>query len=140
MKLPTLLDRPHGHVLIYDGHCKFCIGQVSRIARLDMTKSVTFLSLHDPLVGERYPDLTHEQLMEQMVVVDAKTGKRHAGAAAFRFLTRKLPLLWPIAPCLHIPFTLPLWQWGYRQVAKRRYRWGKITESCEEDACQIHLR
>ena len=54
------------------------------------------MSLHDPLVGERFPDLTHEQLMEQMYVVD-RAGRRHGGAGAIRYLSRRLPRLW-VAP------------------------------------------
>jgi predicted DCC family thiol-disulfide oxidoreductase YuxK len=138
-ELPTLADRPGGHVVIFDGQCKFCLSQVTRLARLDVRKSLAFVSLHDPVVAERYPDLSHEQLMEQMYVVARGTGGRHGGVDAFRFLTRKMPLLWPLAPLLHIPFSLPLWRWGYRQVAMRRYRWGKVGSACENDACQIHF-
>ena len=138
-QLPTIFDRPDGHVVIYDGHCKFCLAQVSRLARWDTRGVLTFLSLHDPEVAERYPDLSHDALMEQMFVVDT-TGRRYAGAEAFRFLTRQLPWLWPLAPWLHVPLSLPFWKWAYRQVAKRRYRWGRTDAMCEEDACQIHLR
>jgi predicted DCC family thiol-disulfide oxidoreductase YuxK len=137
--LPTIADRPHGHVVIFDGHCKFCQGQVARLARFDSRGVLAFLSLHDPEVPLRYPDLSHDQLMEQMYVVDSQ-GRRHAGAEAFRFLTRKLPWLWPLAPFLHIPGSLPVWQWAYRQVARRRYRWGKTRDTCDGDACEMHWR
>ncbi|MGC4003208.1 MAG: hypothetical protein QM811_08770 [Pirellulales bacterium] len=46
--------------------------------------------------------------------------------------------MWVLAPLLHIPFSLPLWQWGYDQVAKRRYRWGKVDD-CADGACAIHF-
>jgi predicted DCC family thiol-disulfide oxidoreductase YuxK len=68
--LPGVNDRPKADVLIYDGQCVFCRGQVERLAAWDGRESLAFLSLHDPLVAERYPDLTHEQLMEQMYVID----------------------------------------------------------------------
>jgi predicted DCC family thiol-disulfide oxidoreductase YuxK len=36
---------------------------------------------------------------------------------------------------------MPLWRWGYRQVAKRRYRIaGKTGETCETDACKVHSK
>lgn len=136
--LPGLNDRPTGEVVIYDGQCVFCIGQVKRLARWDSGGKLAFVSLHDPIVAERYPDLTHEQLMEQMYLVD-QHGRRHGGAAAFRYLSRKLPRLFPLAPLMHIPFTLPLWQWCYRQVAKRRYKIaGK--EGCDSGACDVHVK
>lgn len=125
-------------MVIYDGECRFCRGQVARLARWDTRGKLAFISAHDPEAARRYPDLSHEQLMQQMYVVDPQ-GKRHAGAGAFRYLSRKLPRLWLLAPWLHIPGTLPLWQWMYRQVAKRRYRWNK-AEVCDDQSCQIHYR
>jgi predicted DCC family thiol-disulfide oxidoreductase YuxK len=53
-------------------------------------------------------------------------------------LSRRLPLLWPLAPLLHLPGTARLWRWMYRQVARRRYRLG--GRSCESDACSVHLK
>jgi len=135
--LPTPADRPSALVVIYDGDCRFCTGQVERLGRWDSGGRLAFLSLHDPEVASRYPDLSHEQLMEQMFVVD-QAGRRYGGAAAFRFLTRRLPRLWPLAPVMHLPFSMPLWQWAYRQVARRRYRIAG-RNSCENDACSVHL-
>jgi len=138
-RLPTIHDNPTADVVIYDGDCRFCTGQVERLARLDGTgKRLAFISLHDPEVARRWPDLTHEMLMEQMYVVD-RQGNRYGGAAAFRYLTRRLPWLWILAPLMHVPFTLPLWQWGYGQVARRRYQLLGKTNGCENDACRIHL-
>jgi predicted DCC family thiol-disulfide oxidoreductase YuxK len=95
--------------------------------------------LHDPEVARRFPDLTYDQIMEEMYVVDTK-GNRYGGAAAFRYLTTRLPKLYVLAPLMHIPFTMPLWRWGYRQVAKRRYRIaGKTGDACD-DACRVHLK
>ncbi len=137
-RLPTPTDRPHADVLIYDGDCRFCTAQVERLHRWDSKQRLAFLSLHDPSVAEKYPDLTHDQLMAQMYLIDQQ-GNRHPGAAAFRYLSRKMPRLWPLVPFLHIPFSLPLWQWGYRQVARRRYRFGKKND-CHDGACDIHFK
>ena len=136
--LPTKEQRPDADVVIYDGHCRFCVTQVSRLARFDWGGRLAFLSLHDPEVSQRYSDLTHERLMEEMVVV-GRGGRRYGGAAAFRYLSRRLPLLWPLAPLMHIPLSMPLWSWLYRQVAKRRYLFGKTIE-CEDDVCRVHYR
>ena|SRR5687768_17042300 len=139
-ELPTPDDRPQADIVIYDGNCKFCTSQVENLRRWDTQGRLAYLSLHDPQVAKRFPDLTYDRLMEEMVVVD-QHGNRHGGAAAFRYLTTRLPRLYPLAPFMHIPFTLPLWQWGYRQVAKRRYRIaGKTGQSCENEACEVHLK
>jgi predicted DCC family thiol-disulfide oxidoreductase YuxK len=133
VKLPTIDESPGADVVIYDGHCRFCTSQVRNLARWDGRRRLAFLSLHDERIPLRWPDLTHDQLMEQMYVI-TPDGRRFAGAAAFRYLTRRLPRLWILAPVMHIPFSLPVWQWLYRQVAKRRYFAGK-TEECEGDVC-----
>jgi predicted DCC family thiol-disulfide oxidoreductase YuxK len=124
-------------VVIYDGQCNFCRSQVEKLRRLDCCGNrLAFISLHDPRVADRYPDLTHDAMMEQMFVID-RAGRRHGGADAVRYLSRRLPTLWPVAPLLHIPFSAGLWRWGYRQIAKRRYKLAGKT--CDEDACSIHF-
>jgi predicted DCC family thiol-disulfide oxidoreductase YuxK len=125
-------------VVIYDGECRFCRGGVEQLRRIDVGgKRLSFLSLHDPRIVKWYPDLTHDELMRQMYIVDT-SGKRHAGADAVRFLSRRLPLLWALAPLLHVPGTASLWRFLYDQVAERRYRIaGRI---CTEGTCQLHQR
>ena len=136
--LPHPDDHPDTDVVIYDGACQFCSRQTERLARWDRRNKLSFLSLHDPLVTTRYPDLSQEQLLEAMHVVDQRE-RRHMGAAAFRYLAGRIPRLWILLPLLHIPFSLGCWQWLYKQVAKRRYRWNKNV-SCEDDHCSIHVR
>jgi predicted DCC family thiol-disulfide oxidoreductase YuxK len=139
VRLLSPQENPNADVVIFDGHCKFCTGMVKRLARWDGSgRRLAFLSLHDPEVARRFPDLTYDQLMEEMVVVD-RQGRRHAGTAGFRYLTTRLPRLYWLAPFMHIPFTMPLLRWGYREFAKRRYRMGR-TESCDDGACKVHFK
>ena len=53
-------------VVLYDGQCRFCIGQIANLRRLDLFHRLRFVSLHEASVAQDYPDLSHEQLMEQM--------------------------------------------------------------------------
>jgi predicted DCC family thiol-disulfide oxidoreductase YuxK len=131
--LPTPTDLPEADLVIYDGNCAFCRGQVARLARWDGRQRLVFVSLHDRWVAERFPDLSREQLLQQMYVV-TRDGRRYAGAEALRYLTRRLPRLWPLAPLLHIPFSLAFWDWIYRRIARRRYqlnRLGRCDDACE---------
>ena len=142
MLRPTDLADPDtlsdSDVVIYDGECNFCRSQVAKLRRLDFGGNrLSFLSLHDPRVAERYPDLSHDELMEQMYVID-RSDRRHGGADAVKYLSRRLPLLWVAAPILHIPGTARLWQWMYKQIAKRRYK--LAGKSCENDVCSVHLK
>ncbi len=137
--LPSPTECPGSTVVIYDGKCAFCTKSVKRLANWDGGNRVSFVSLHTPFVASNYPELTQEMLLEQMYVVTPK-GEYLGGAAAFRFLTRILPRLWLLMPILHIPFSLPLWQWGYSQVAKRRYKLDKQQGmTCDGDACEVHF-
>ncbi|MBL9122355.1 MAG: DUF393 domain-containing protein [Planctomycetaceae bacterium] len=136
--LPAPDQRPTADILIYDGHCRICRAQVERLNRWDSRKSLAFLSLHDAEVARRFPDLTHDELMQQMVVID-RQGKRHWGAEAVRYLSRQLPRLWPLVPVLHLPGSLPVWRWCYRLMADWRYRLGGRVD-CDDGACALHFK
>lgn len=130
---------PNTDVVIYDGECNFCKAQVARLRLIDFFGNrLSYLSLHDPRVAERYPNLSHEQLMEQMYVIDQQ-GRPYGGSDAVRLLSRRLPLLWPVMPILHLPGTAGLWRWGYHQIAKRRYKISGRSKDCSQEACSIHL-
>jgi predicted DCC family thiol-disulfide oxidoreductase YuxK len=93
------------------------------------------MSLHDEEVYRRWPDLDRDELMRRMYVVTT-AGRKLGGVHAIRYLCRKLPSLWWLAPLLHIPFSFPVWNALYSMVANRRYRIaGQIA--CDEH-CQVH--
>lgn len=145
--LPSPKDFPQADVVIYDGDCVFCSHQVKNLVRLDGKNRLAFISLHDEFVAEQFSDLSYDQLMEQIYLIpsagkDGYTNQRLGGAAAIRYLTRRLPKLWLLAPLMHIPFTLPIWQWGYTQIAKRRYKIaGKSGPQCDENgSCELHFK
>lgn len=123
-------------VVIFDGQCNFCRAQVERLNWLDRVNRLAFLSLHDPRVAERYSDLSYDQMMAQMYVV-GEDGRRHGGSDAVRYLSRKLPILWPAMPILHLPGTAGLWRWLYNQIARRRYQLAGRT--CSEGTCEVHF-
>lgn len=129
------LARPDQDVVLYDGQCNFCTAQINNLRRMDGKDRLAFVSLHHPDVAINYPDLSFEQLMEQMWVI-SPAGNRYGGADALRYLTRRLPILWLLAPIMHIPGSMPLWRFAYRQVAKRRY---KIAgRNCDGGTCSLH--
>jgi len=110
--LPSPRDFADTDVLIYDGNCNFCIGQVKKVNWLDGKNRVSFISLHDSFVAQHFPDLSYDQMMDRMYLIPADnksehryTEARHGGAAAIRYLTCRLPLLWILAPLMHFPFS-----------------------------------
>jgi len=138
--LPTPAQLPEADVVIYDGNCVFCLSQVRNLKKFDGGDRLAFMSLHDPEVAQRYPGLTYEQMMKQIYVVN-QDGDRLGGAAGIRYLTRRLPKLWLAAPLTHFPFTLPLQQWCYDQVARRRYKIANKngTADCDDGTCAVHF-
>jgi predicted DCC family thiol-disulfide oxidoreductase YuxK len=133
-ELPDPELKPTADVVIWDGQCNFCRGQVERLRRWDSNK-LSYLSLHDARARKLCPDLTEEQLMEQIWVVQSDGATKFGGADAARYLSKRLPKLWWLFPILHIPLAMPLWRWIYQQIAKRRY---KISgRNCDSGTCRI---
>ncbi len=132
--LPDIKDLADADVVVYDGDCVFCQRQVRRLHWFAAGR-LAFVSLHDPRVAELCPGLSQEDLMKQMYVVTTD-GEQFGGASAVRYLSRKLPRLWLAAPFLHIPFTLPIWQFGYEKIANSRYQIAGSSK-CEDGACRV---
>lgn len=107
--------------VLYDGDCRFCRANVRFLQKADRGRRLTYV----PMRGAA---------MREMVIVD-KSGRRHSGGDAVRYLTRKLPVFWPFAIILHIPGTRRLWAWLYRKIAARRYWFGRIT--CDSNTCGL---
>jgi predicted DCC family thiol-disulfide oxidoreductase YuxK len=125
--------RPARDTVLYDAACRFCRGQIALLRRLDATGRLAFTSLHDPSVARDFPEIPAADLLAQMYVVD-RSGMARGGAEAVRYLSRRLPLLWPLALPLHVPGSLPLWRSLYRFVARNRFR---IAGRCDEGTCKI---
>ena len=134
--LPTPETRPGAAVVIFDGQCRFCRAIVDWLVRFDRGGRLAYRSLHEPEVARDYPDLTHEALLEEMVVVDP-AGGRHHGPGAVRYLSRALPRLWWLAPLMHLPLSRSVWSWLYRQVAKRRYLLMGREAECSDGSCRL---
>lgn len=134
-ELPTPDERPNADVVIYDGDCHICTAQMRKLTWWDCQGKLAYLSLHHPEVNRRWPDLTHERLMQEMCIVDAQ-GSRHWGAEAVRYLTRRLRRLWWAAPLLNFPGSMLLWRPLYRWIARNRYRLSGTD--CPEGTCGLH--
>ena len=135
--LPTPTDRPDAHTVIYDGKCGFCQYQMRRLDRWDKDGQLAYVSLYDPQVAKRWPDLSKDDLLRQICLV-SKDGRRFHGADAFRYIASELRALWPISLAMRIPFSMPVWRFFYRQFAKQRY-WLSERYACKDGSCDVHL-
>ena len=125
--------RPARDTVVYDGQCGFCQRRIANLRRLDLGRRLEFLSLHDDRVDRDFPEISRERLLEEMFVIDT-AGHAHGGATAVKYLSRRLPLLWPLALLLHVPGSLPAWNWLYRLVARNRMR---LSGTCDSGTCRI---
>lgn len=125
--------RPRRDTVIYDGHCRFCRSQIALLRWLDLAGSLEFVSQHEPNVASDFPELSADDLHAQMYVID-RVGQARGGAEAVRYLSRRLPLLWPLAVPLHVPGSLPVWSAAYRFVARHRFR---IAGRCDDGSCRL---
>jgi predicted DCC family thiol-disulfide oxidoreductase YuxK len=134
--LPTPAERPEADVVIYDGECGICTSQVQRLPWWDAGMRLSYLSLHDPEVARRWPDLPHDRMMQEIVIVDQQ-GRRHWGPSAIRYLSRRLPRMWWAVPVLFFPGSMLLWRPAYRWIARNRY-WLSGGAKCEDGMCDLH--
>ena len=124
---------PARDTVLYDGHCRFCRGQIGILRRLDLFGRLAFTSLHDPAVAVDFPEIPPEELDRRMYVVDRR-GRARGGAEAVRYLSRRLVPLWPLALLLHVPGSMPLWERLYAFVARHRFA---IAGSCRDGVCRL---
>jgi predicted DCC family thiol-disulfide oxidoreductase YuxK len=121
--------------VIYDGQCEICTSQVGKLPWWDCQHHLAYLSLHDPRVSERWPDLSLERLQQEMCLID-RQGRRHWGPEAIRYLTRRLRRLWWALPIAYFPGSMWLWRPLYRWVARNRFRLS--GKQCADGTCQLH--
>jgi predicted DCC family thiol-disulfide oxidoreductase YuxK len=136
--LPTPDERPNADIVLYDGHCRFCTRGVQSLLFWDCQGKLSYLSLHDPEVKRRWPDISHDRLTKEMCIVDTK-GNRYWGPEAIRYLTRRLRRLWWAAPFAYFPGSMLIWRPLYRFIARNRYRLLGKKAACDEGGtCSLH--
>lgn len=132
---PSPTERPEADVVVYDGRCNFCRAQMRRLVWWDCQGRLAYLSMHDPEVARRWPDLPPERLRDEMCLIDQK-GRRHWGPYAFRYLTRRLRRLWWLAPVMHLPGVMLIARPIYRWVSRNRYLIAGRAD-CDSGSCRL---
>lgn len=134
-----------GRVLVlFDGHCGFCNGAVRWLLRRDRRDRLRFMALEsEKAVGMLVRHGLDSAGLETMVVVRGAGGaeesvlvRSDAAVALLRELQRPWP--WVGAALKWVP--RPVRDFGYRLVARGRYRiWGRL-ESCPVPAAEDRER
>jgi len=120
--------------LIYDGYCGFCRASLARLTALDPTGRMEPVDFRGLDVTEIHPGLSPEACHARIHLLE-KNGRISAGFHAFRRLTLRLPLLWPLAPFMNLPGLAWIGEPVYGWVARNRFNLLHRFQSCRDNLC-----
>lgn len=108
--------------LLYDGNCKLCRRTIASLRTLDLLCRITYVNSLEVAAIQRYnlEWLNSDDLARDMYAV---VGSEHqAGFAAYRWIAKRNPILWPLYPLLYI--------WPIPSFGKRTYRRVADSRTC----------
>lgn len=132
---------PDRHVVLFDGHCNFCIAQSRNLLALARPNAIEMRDFQLPDVLTRFPGLTHEQCMQAMHLVTPQGNVYRGFEAAVRAVATR-PIIGPLAYAYYVPGIRQLCDIAYRWIAARRYRlMGKRVAAgeCAHGTCALHF-
>src|SRR5579872_1760595 len=110
-------------LVIYDGQCNICAGNLTWLYRLDWLKRFEALPYQSDEVYRRYPQVQREEC-EQSLQVAFPNGRVYQGADAFREVFLRMPLMFVVGLVMAIPPMPWLLRKLYPVLARNRYRIG----------------
>ncbi|AIE87357.1 thiol-disulfide oxidoreductase DCC family protein [Fimbriimonas ginsengisoli] len=119
------LDHP---TLFFDGVCNLCNASVDWVIRHDKARRFRYSSLQGDTAKQIVAEYANEEGLSTVVLVDDR-GKHVRSSAALGVL-RHLGGFYGFLGALGMVIPRPLRDWGYRLVAKNRYRWFGKKDSC----------
>ena len=132
---PSLEAPPRAHELVlFDDKCPMCTFQSRVLSRLDFGARLEMVPISDSRVAQLAPSLSREDLLEAMHVI-TRRGEIYRGARAIRFISGRLPLLWPLWLLLWIPGVIFISESVYRIVSRNRQLLSRMF-GCK-GACKI---
>ena len=107
--------------LVYDGYCPLCIRTMTQLDVLDGARRLRYVDLERETARaqELLPGVALEAMREEMAVVSPE-GRVLRGFFAFREVSRRLPILWPLVPFMFAPGAAWVGTRVYAWVAKHR--------------------
>ncbi len=120
--------------VLYDGNCQMCTRGASQMRSMGGDK-VDLRDFQDPKNLEGLPEIPYADLMDKMHVV-SPDGRIFKGAAAIARVAALTPIVGKLALLYYVPGVRQLADFGYAQIAKRRYRLN--AQNCENGSCKLH--
>lgn len=126
-----------GHVVLYDGRCRFCTASARRLRRLT-APTMQFLDFHTPGVLQSFPGISKEACQRGLQLV-TPAGSVYSGAEAIARALSTSALLSPLAAIYFIPGLRSLFDRAYALIARNRYRimGMEVGRACEGAACSL---
>lgn len=116
--------RKHGRpVVVYDGGCGMCKGNVKWLARLDWLGVFEAMPYQDPRMYDLFPRLDPKRCEQEMHLA-FPDGRVFAGADALRQVLLRLPAAAPLGLILSIPPLPWVLRRLYPVLARNRHRLG----------------
>src|SRR5262245_30973984 len=131
---------PGRHVILYDGHCRFCTAGARRLASWVKRGGVELADFQRPDVLSRFPGIPYEACMDRLHLV-APAGHVFAGMEAVARAVGTLPF-GGLAGVYYVAGFRQLADVLYDLVAANRYRLlGRAVGSggCEGGTCALHV-
>jgi len=110
-------------LVIYDGQCNICAGNLPWLYRLDWLKRFDALPYQSEEVYRRYPMVKRAECEEAMHVA-FPNGRIYQGTDAFRAVFLRMPLTFVVGVVMAIPPMPWLLRKLYPLLARNRYRIG----------------
>jgi predicted DCC family thiol-disulfide oxidoreductase YuxK len=120
----TMVERP---ILFFDGLCGLCNSSVDFVMKRDTRNVFRYAPLQGETAAEHLSEKDRVDL--NSVVLKTPEGLYRHTSAVVRILW-KLPGIWPVLGALLWLIPRPIRNFGYRLVAKNRYRIFGKKETC----------
>lgn len=118
----------HPIIVLYDGSCRLCRRSAFGLAILDTCSHLQLVNFRDSAAKKQVaPTLRESELDLAMHILLPDTSVR-TGFDAFHFISRHLPLLWPLAPFFSVPGAASIGRRIYARIAQNR-------QKCAHDHC-----
>jgi predicted DCC family thiol-disulfide oxidoreductase YuxK len=120
--------------VFYDGDCVFCQRTAKILACLDVLKKLRFINFREEKTIKEYPSFDPVRA-EREIALYSKSKWFH-GYLAFKYISWKLPPLWPIVWMFYFPGASFVGHKVYRWVSNHRYL--ILGRTCSTNACFLY--
>ncbi|MBI3323801.1 MAG: DUF393 domain-containing protein [Candidatus Omnitrophica bacterium] len=123
-------------ILLYDGRCGFCLASVDRLRILDLFAAIKPVNYHEvEELTALHPSLSRQRCHSRMQLVEPD-GRLSEGFLAFRRISLRLPLLWPLVPLVYVPGAVWAGQRVYDWIASHRHLFHS-SRQCSTNQCGV---